>query len=182
MSVNLTPVMEKVELMLLEIRHLKSARLHFTILHRFRAPGTACAPGEEVAAVYLMVQGREYHIPFSSTLRLLFDFLARNARLPLSASQIAACFQADEFCSRHGSNIASHGRLQRRVARSAVRVYVERIRKALASALKEAGVRVDPRNVLASEETSMNEVGYRIKGTFAWLHSDHPGKKFQSIR
>jgi hypothetical protein len=182
MNAKLSPVIEKVELMLLEYKQLKSARLHFTILHRFRAPGTECAAGEEVAAVCLMDHRREYQIPLSLTLRLLFDFLAKNARLPLCASQIAAYFQADEFYRRHGSNIASHGRLQRRVTTRAVKVYVTRIRKALASAFRKAGLRVDPRAVLASEETAMNEVGYHLRGTFDWLHSDHPGRKMQWVR
>jgi hypothetical protein len=173
--------MEKVDLMLLEFKQLKSSRLHFTILHRFRAPGTECAPGEEVAAVYLMYHGREYRIPLSMSLRLVFDFLAKHARLSQSASQIAACFQADEFYRQHGSNIAGHGKLRRRVVRSAVRVYVIRIRKALALAFREAGLRVDPRNILASEETAMNDVGYRLRGTFDWLHSDHSGPKMQWI-
>jgi hypothetical protein len=182
MNARLSSVMEKVDLLLLEVKQLKSARLHFTILHRFRVPGTECAPGEEVAAVYLMYHGHEYPIPLSSALRLLFDFLAKNARLSLNASQIAACFLADEFYNRHGANIASGGELRRRVARSAVRVYVIRIRKALALTFKQAGLQVDPRNVLASENTGMNEVTYRLRGTFDWLHSDHTGQELLPIR
>jgi hypothetical protein len=182
MNTRFSPIMKKIDLLLLEMRHLKAARLHFTILHRFRVPGTECTPGEVVAVANLLVHGREYRVPLSSTLLLLFDFLAKNARHPLSASQIAAFFQADEFYRRHGFNVASRGQLRRRIARSAVKVHVARIRTALALAFGEAGLRVNPRNVLASEETSMNEVGYRLRGTFEWLHSDHPGRSLQSIR
>jgi hypothetical protein len=181
MNAKLAPVMKKVDLMLLEYRQLKAGRLHFTIWHRFRAPGTNCAPGEVVAAVYLMHQGREYQVPVSSTLRLLFDFLAKNVRLSLTASQIAACFQADEFYGRHGFNIASNGKLRRRVVRSTVKVYVQRIRQALTLSFREANLRLDPCNVLASEETGSNEAGYRLRGTFDWLHTDHPGRKLRLI-
>jgi hypothetical protein len=182
MNDRLSPVMEKVDLLLLEFRLLKSGRLHFTILHSFRVPGTGCAPGEVVAAVYLMHRGRKFRVPLSSTLLVLFDFLAKNASLSLSASQIAARFQADDFYSRHGANVAGHGQLRRRITRSAVKVYVTRVRKALVSAFREAGLRIDPRNVLASEETAMNEVHYRLRGTFDRLHSDHPGQRVQPIR
>lgn len=182
MNAKLAPIMKKVDLMLLEHRQLKSGRLQFTILHSFRVPGTECAPGEIVGAVYLMYRGRKFRIPVSSTLLVLFDFLAKNASLSLNASQIAARFLADDFYSRHGANVASRGQLRRRVARSAVKVYVIRIRKALATAFREAGLRIDPRTVLVSEETTMNEVDYRLRGTFNFLHSDHPGQKLQPIR
>ena len=182
MNDRLSLLMEKVDLLLLEYGQLKSARLHFRILHRFRAPGTECAPGEEVAAIYLMNRGREYYVPLSLTLRLVFDCLAKHSRLPQGASQIAVCFHADPFYGQHGSNIAGHGELRRRVVKSAIRVYVQRIRQALALSFREANLRVDPRNVLASEETVMNEVGYRLRGTFQWLHTDHPGQKLRWIR
>ena len=47
--------------------------LQFKIWHRFRAPGTECASGEEVAAVFLRVRQREFHLPLSLTLRIVFD-------------------------------------------------------------------------------------------------------------
>ena len=181
MNAKLAPVMKKVELMLLEYRQLKAGRLHFTILHCFRAPGTECAPGEVVAAIYLMQHGREHCVPLSMTLRQVFDFLAKHARISLSASQIATYFRADVFYSRHGSNIATDGKLRRRVTRSAVKVYVQRIRQALALSFREANLRVDPCNILASEETGSNEAGYRLRGTFDWLHTDHPGRKLRLI-
>lgn len=178
----LSAVLEEVDFLLLELRQLQSAGLHFKIVHRFRAQGTECAPGEEVAAVYLVHRGREFQVPLSLTLRLVFDFLARHTRLAECASQIEACFRADPFYIRHGANVENGRKLRRRVARSAVKVYVQRIRRALALAFREANLWVDPSKVLVSQETVMNEVGYRLRGTFQWLHADHPGRKLAWIK
>lgn len=178
---NLRPVLEKVDLLLLELRRLRSAEVHFKIVHRFRAQGSECLPGEEIAAVYLVHRGREYLIPLSLALRLVFDCLAKYSRYPQSASQIEACFRADPFYSLHGKNVANTGALRRRIARSAIKVYLQRIREALACAFREANLRLDPRDVLVSQETVMNEVGFRLRGTFQWVHVDHQGPEFTWI-
>lgn len=172
------PILEKVPILRLEFQRLKAADPHFKIWHGLRAPGTGCAPGEEVAAVSLVSHWREIHLPLSLALRLFFDFMARHTRVPQSASQIEAGFRADPFYREHGRNALSRGTLTRRVAKSSVRVYVERTRHALAMSLREADLRIDPRDVLVSEETVTNEVGYRLRGTFEWLHTDHPGREF----
>lgn len=175
MNDKFTPVLEKVDLLLLERRQMKSSGPHFKIEHRFRVQGTECAVGEEVAAVYLIHHGREFHIPLSLTLRLLVDFLAKHTRLPQSASQIAVAFRADRFYALHGANAAGRGKLKRkltrRMARSAIRVYVQRIRRALAVTFCEAHLPLDPSNILVSQTTVTNEVRYRFHGTFRWSHS-----------
>jgi hypothetical protein len=157
---------------------LSSADFHFKIWHRFRAPGTECAAGEEVAAVSILPRQGEFHVPLSLTLRLVFDFLARHRHVPLGASQIAASFRVDPFYRQHGRNALNCGTLIRRVSKSSVRVYIERIRRALALSFREANLRVEPQDVLLSQETVTNEVGYRLRGTFEWLHTDHPGPEF----
>jgi hypothetical protein len=170
-------VLDKVELLLTESKYLKAAGAHFRIVHRFRIPGTECLPGEEVAAVYLLHRGREYLIPFSITLRLLFDCLAKSSRAPQSASQIKACFRADPFYVRHGMHALKSSTLRRRIARSAIKVYIQRTREALARAFREANLRLNPRDVLVSQETVMNEVGYRLRGTFQWVQIDRQEKR-----
>lgn len=167
-----------------ELRRLSAADLHFKIWHRFRAPGTECAPGEEVAAVAVSFgsRQREFHLPLSLALRLVFDLLARHRHVPLSASQIAASFRSDAFYRKHGCNALKNGTLIRRVSRSSVRVYIDRICRALALSFEEAHLRIDPREVLVSQETVTNEVGYRLRGTFEWVHTDHPGREFEYLR
>ena len=60
----------------------------------------------------------------------------------------------------------------RRICRSYVRVYIERIRFALENAFREAGLPRDALGVLLSQETVMNEAGYRLKANFEWTHID----------
>src|SRR5450755_2955688 len=50
---SLEPVIESVDLLLAELRMLKSQGPHLRIVHRFREPGMLCAAGEEIAIVYL---------------------------------------------------------------------------------------------------------------------------------
>lgn len=135
-----------------------------------------------MAGVSLAIHGHEFHIPLSLSLRLFFDFLARHPRLPQSASQIEACFRTDPFYREHAANATSQGTLRRRVSQSSVRVYVERLREALDISFRKANLRIESRSVLVSEETVTNEIGYRLLGTFQWLHTDHLGQDFQSIR
>jgi hypothetical protein len=151
-------------------------------VHGFRIPGTECLPGEEVAAIYLVHRGREYLIPLPLTLRLMFDYLAKHSRMPQSASQIQRGFRADPFYRRHGTNAEHGATLRRQIARSGVRVYIDRIRKALALTFLDANIALDPRTVLLSQETVMYEVGYCLKGSFQWAHVDHPASGFVYVR
>ena len=52
------------------------------------------------------------------------------------------------------------------------RVHLERLRLALEIAFREAHLLIDPRDVLLSRETVMNEVGYRTKACFEWIRTD----------
>jgi hypothetical protein len=58
----------------------------------------------------------------------------------------------------------------RSIPRSCVRVYIERLRSALENVFLEAGLLVDAHAVVVAEETVMNEVGYRLRATFDWVH------------
>ncbi len=155
---------------------------HFTIWHRFRAPGTECGAGEEVAAISLRGRENDVHLPLSLGLRLVFDLLARHRHVPLSAAQISVSFSSEPFYRKHGCNALKDGSLLRRVSRSSVRVYIERIRRALALSFQEAQMQIDPRAVLVSQETVTNEIGYRLHGSFTWVHTDHAGQEFECLR
>jgi hypothetical protein len=165
-----------------QYQRLSAADVRFTVWHRFRAPGTECAAGEEVAAVSFVTNQREYFLPLSLTLRLVFDFLARHRHVPLGAAQIAASFRADPFYRKHGSNALNSGALIRRVSISSVRVYIERIRRAMTLSFREANLRIDPQDVLQSRETVTNAVGYIIRSSVEWVHSDHPGPEFAWVK
>jgi hypothetical protein len=165
-------VLEKVDLLLAELADLRSRGPHFRIHHRFHKPGTDCAPGEEILAVCLVHHGREYCLPLCLALRILFDYLARHSRLPQSAAQIEAGIRADRFYSQHTATVMGKDKFTRRIPRSCVRVYIERLRSAIGNAFMEAGLLMDAHAVVVAEETVMNEVGYRLKAKFEWTHTE----------
>jgi hypothetical protein len=145
----LTALAERVAVLLAEARDLQSAGFHFRIVHRFRMPAcTGCIPGEEVFGVFLVCRGREYCLRLSLALRILFDYLARHSRFAQSARQIEFGIRADDFYKDHAKNANGRSPLTRRITRSAIRVYIERLRKALRFAFQEAGVNIDPSRVL----------------------------------
>jgi hypothetical protein len=182
MARDLSLIVRASEALLFELRYLRQNGPLFAIVHRFRIPGTECLPGEEVAAIYVVHRGREHLIPLSLTLRLMFDYMAKHSRVPQSASQIQACFRADPFYRRHGANSGNCAALRRQIARSGIKVYVERIRKALAATFRDANLTLDPHTILISQKTVTNEVGYCLKGSFQWVHVNHPSSGFACVR
>jgi len=168
-------VIEQVDLLLLELRTLRSEGPHLRVIHRFRHPGSECGPGEEIVAIHLVHRAREFLVPLSCSLLLVFDYLAHHSHFPQSAAQITAGMKADPFYYKHGANAATHVRLTRKISRSSVKVYIERLRTALLQAFRNAQIQIDPFSVLVSEETSSNETGYRLRARFEWIHIDHPG-------
>jgi hypothetical protein len=170
MFTDFRPVADKAELLLLELGDLIQSGPRFRIVHRFRKPGTECAPGEEVTAVYFIYRGREIRVPLSTALLLLFDYSARNRHLPLNATQIAAGMRVSPFYRKHGLN---SGVLSlRKMSRSSVKEYVEEIRKALALAFREASLAIDPKRVLVSEKVVGKGVQYRLRATVEWTHPE----------
>jgi hypothetical protein len=167
------PVAEKADVILLERSDLMRIGPRFLIIHRFRAPGTDCAPGEEIAAVSLIFRGRETPVRLPLALRLLFDYLARYRHMPQSATQIAAGMRAAVFFQEHGAN---SGVLSlRKIARSSVKEYVKQIRNfALPRAFRKVHPVWDPKRVLVSEETAGNEILYRLQAMVEWSHPEEP--------
>ena len=171
-SDELERIIEEVDVLVAELRELNENGPHFRILHRFHAPGTDCASGEEVAGVYLVHRGLEYFLKLPLALRLLFDYLARHTHLPQSATQIEAGIRAERFYAEHAASIMASKKFTRSIPRSYIRVYMERLRLALAEVFRKAGLRIDVHAVLMYQETVMNEVGYQLKASFDWYHTD----------
>lgn len=170
-NASLVPVLEKVHLILAEIKELHSAGVQCRVVHRFRLQGSDCLAGEEIAAVFLIHRGHEYRLRLSLALRIVFDFLARHSRLPQSARQIELGIRADDFYKRHAANATGRA-MTRRITRSAIREYVRRLRRAFRLAFREAGLRIDPDRVVIAEKTVGNEVGYRLRARCEWVHVD----------
>ena len=168
----LMTIVEEIDVLVAEIRELNSAGPHFRIIHRFHLPGTDCAAGEEVAGIYLVHRGREYLVPLSLALRLLFDYMARHTHLPQSAAQIEAGIRAERFYVEHASAVTGFGKFSRGIPRSYVKVYFERLRLALKRQFRKANLRMDAADVVITQETVMSEVGYRLRATFEWVHTE----------
>jgi hypothetical protein len=164
MSDRLSLVLEEVDLLAAEATWVNARGPHFVIIHRWYQPGTDCLAGEEVAAVRFMFRGRDFQLELGVGPLILFDFAARNRWLPESASQLAARLNADAFATQHGAHSPTSRKQTRKFTHGTVKVYVERIREAMAVAFKEAGVNLDPYLVLTSES------GYRLKATVEWVH------------
>jgi len=59
----------------------------------------------------------------------------------------------------------------RKINRSAIKVYIQRLRKALAIAFEEAGVPLAAERILVSHETVGNQVLYQLRATVSWVHA-----------
>lgn len=178
---SLSPVLNKVDLLIAEISHLRSSGPHFQILHRFRLPGSDCLAGEEIAAALLVYRSYEYQLRLSLAQRLIFDFLARHSRLAQSARQIELGMRADPFCKLHAKNANGRTGLTRRIPRSSIKEHIRRLHQALEIAFHEAGMGIDPRSVLIVQDTVGNEVGYRLKATCSWTHIDLTSRNTQPL-
>lgn len=180
---NLAPIVEKVGLLIAERRHLRSAGFHFRIVHRFHMPGsTGCLAGEEILGVFLLYRGREYCLRLTLAMRILFDYLARHSRFAQSACQIEWGIRADDFYKDNGKNADGRVALTRKITRSAIREYINRIHQSLSLAFQEAGINIDPKNVLTVRETSGTEVLYQLKCTSTVSHIDLTSPNVQPLR
>ena len=164
---NFVLLIREIEFLIADSTQLKETGPCFTILHRYWVPGTVCSPGEEVALIEL---GFGLSLPLPLTARLLVDYLG-HYRLPQSAAQIEAGMRSNPFYANHAYNVKTSSRQTRRFARSEIRVYIERIRKALEPVLEKAGINLDPAEVLVAESTVGNEVSYKLKASVEVIHS-----------
>lgn len=151
---SLALVLEKVDLLFAEMKHLRGVGPHFRIVHRFRMPGSLCCNGEEIAGAYLIRRGHEYQLPLPASQRILFDFMAKHTRLIQSARQIEMAVRADEFYMRHGEN-ATGRPIVRKMTRSAIKEYMTRLQQALASVFQEARLGIDPAQVLVVRDSGL---------------------------
>ncbi len=166
------PLSQSIDLVLAEQRELAATGPRLTIWHRFQdgCHNGDCHPGEEIFLIAVSCAAGHVPLKLSLALKIVTDYLARHRRIPQSASQIEAGIRADLFYAKHGRNATANGSQTRKICRSAVRVYVERLRRALKAAFVEAGLRLDPRTVLVSEPSEGNQVLYRLKATVDWYH------------
>jgi hypothetical protein len=103
--------------------------------------------------------------------RLLFDYIAHRRRLPQSAKQIQVGITSGAFYSNHGANAKSGKKQTRQFSHRSIKEYIRRIRRSLAVAFREAGLKFDPSAVLKSEETEGSRaVNYQLRASVEWIH------------
>jgi hypothetical protein len=173
------PLLEEIDFVLAERREHAAIGISVKLVHRFRIPGTDCGNGEEVFAIVLFYRGTEYQLRLSPALLLLGDYLLRHGRYAQTASQISTGIHAGRFYAEHGKN----GRRQRirRIPRSAIREYIKRLEFALALALGEANLCIDPKDVLLTEESVSNHVLYRWRAIVEVVHLNSTAASAQPI-
>jgi|SRR5579871_416897 hypothetical protein len=172
---DLRAIADRVDVLALSLRRLRQQGPRFRIQHAFWQPGTGgCKPGEEIASVSLLFRNRLFHVPLSAAQRILFDFLARQKSTPRSAKQIAVGIRHSIFHREHGRNTGIL--LVRKFAASTVKEYIKRLRQSLAICFDEAGLRMDPKRVVVSQQTTGNEVHYLLRARCEWLHVEMNSK------
>lgn len=170
MSAELREIAEKTELLLAELRQVNQNGPQLRVLHRFRTHGIiACEAGEEISAVLLLPRDKEVLVPLSRAMRIVVDYLGHQ-RFPQSASQIAAGIQRSHFYKHEGARARIYSRLK--ISRSAINEYIKRIRLALKCAFREAGLELQPSQVIESIPSVGNEVLYRLRAQVEVCHID----------
>jgi hypothetical protein len=162
-------LIEEVDFLLAERRHLRARGVHLIVEHLDHVPGTVCAPGEMIGNI--AVGGLHEPVPLglSHMSLLLVDCLCRN-RLPLSAQRIEQIMNTDPFYIHYAANRIGYDQTIGKPDGRTVRVYVSRIRKRMDTVFQELGVRIDPLQILTSEATDSNVIVYRIKATVEIVH------------
>lgn len=166
----LDPLLEVVDLALTERREREAKGPCLAILHRYWNAATICAPGEEIASVSLLSRQRSCQLRVSHRGRVMLDLLARNQHLGLTAEQIASLTRSERFYTFHGCNGSREGMLTCAISRSAVRVYVDRLRKEIARAANELHLTISPAKVIESLSTTSRETLYRLRASVVWQH------------
>jgi hypothetical protein len=151
-------------------RHHAAGLPGFAIVHRFWEEETICLAGEEIVGVWLELDGQEIQLRLPLALLLLFDHFGKHHWVAQSAAQIESAMRTDPFYLRHAAKSRTSRRLTRRMSRSAIKVYVARIREALQLAFDEAGVDLKSTDVLVSERTVSNAAMYRLHAKVRWIH------------
>jgi hypothetical protein len=166
---SLGQLIEEVDFLLAERRHLRSRGVHLIVKHFDHVPGTVCAPGEMIGDISLGGLNEPVPLGFSHMSLLLMDCLCRY-RLPLSAQRVEQIMNTDRFYIHYAANQIGYDQTIAKPDSRTVRVYVSRIRKRMDTVFQEHRLRLDPLQILTSESTDSNVTVYHLKATVEIVH------------
>ncbi|HET6844916.1 MAG TPA: hypothetical protein VFK06_25015 [Candidatus Angelobacter sp.] len=162
-------LVEALDLLVAELRHLQRHGPSFVISHRF-AQDNFCVPGEEISAVELACDGNTFQLHLALAQRFVFDYLAHHRRIALDSLQIVSGLTGDWFYRDHAAN--SEHPQPKKILRPTVRVIVQRIRDAMEVAFAKAQVKLDPHDVLRScPAEGSKRVLYKLCADVRWHHT-----------
>ena len=163
-------LIEEVDFLLAEGRHLRARGVHLIVTHRDHVPGTICAPGEMIGEIALGGFLEPVSLGLAHMSLLLMDYLCRY-RMPLSALRIEQIMNTGPFYVHYAANKIRRHQVIARPDRNTVRVYIGRIRKQMENVFREVGLNLDLRQVLVSEMTDSNVPIYKLKVTAEIAHA-----------
>jgi hypothetical protein len=166
----LSHVVEEIDYLCAERNMLAAEGPHFRVIHEGHQQGTLCLHGETIEQICLVHRWNLFPLPLSPTGLLVMDCFCRNRLKPLTTSRITQILDTDPFYTRHGANLCIGKLVPASPGRSAIKVYVQRIRRQIASAFDSAGVMLDPNRILISETTENNVVAYTLRASVEFVH------------
>ncbi len=146
-------IVEEVDLVIDQAKRLATIGPTFMILL-----ASDCLVGayrDRIVGVFLVYGGREFAIQLSPSHLRLFHVLVVSHPWAKTADQIAWQISQSRSYARNGRPW--------RLARTSVKTFMMRIRKALERAFAEAHLAIDPKSVLVSEPTSGNATAFRLR-------------------
>ena len=111
------------------------------IVHGHRRPGTVCLPGESIDGAHLQYSTSDMVVPVRLSLAglVVCDCMVRFHRTLLSIGRMERIVTSDPFYSQLGANSFERIKDVPRFTRTSLRVYVARMRKQIAKAMREGG-------------------------------------------
>ena len=170
-------VVEEIEYLSAKRTQFSSAKPRLVVVHGGHQPLTKCLPGETVEQFGIALRSGMIPLSLSPTGLVVADVLARKRHMLLTAAQIERLLASDAFCVRLGANASPAPRLAVRLTRRSIKVYIQRLRRQLGTALEAAGFAMLPEEILVSERTDLsNVVTYRLAIPCEFIHLDGDAK------
>jgi hypothetical protein len=165
----LARVVIEVEYLLARRKLRAQERPRLVVVHGHHQPETICVPGETIDGCHLRFPDCNIPIPLAFPSLMLCDCMVRHHTL-LSVTRIESILTRDPFYGRLGTKSFERIEEMPKFTRASLRVYLTRLRKQVAKALRKGGSTLSAKEALISEMTESNVVLHRIGLPVQILH------------